>query len=148
MKPPSDEHQEVVTTPITPDPGPAPPEDIREVFEWHEQRLSKRGLEPEGLKRGVTIQHKFDNGEVLTASKAEEGLTKVQNLCSIFIINSKIGTRIRHPRLDKESSGTVQTRRMDHERVPRRGGPVRLFGRVGRWCPEQGEADQGRESTF
>merc|ERR1711935_10712 len=71
--PPGDEQQEVVTTP---DPGPAPPEDIREVFEWHEQRLSKRGLEPEGLKRGVTIQHKFDNGEVLTASKAEEGLTK------------------------------------------------------------------------
>ena len=59
------------------DSGPIPPEDIQEAFAWHEQRLSKRGLEPEGLKQGVTIQHKFDDGEVLTATKAAQGLTKV-----------------------------------------------------------------------
>lgn len=59
------------------DAGPLPPEEIKEAFAWHEQRLSKRGLEPEGLKQGVTIQHKFDDGEVLTATKAAQGLTKV-----------------------------------------------------------------------
>ena len=30
-----------------------------------------RGLFPEGLKRGVTIQHKFDDGETVTKRKAE-----------------------------------------------------------------------------
>ena len=51
--------------------GPEPPEPIREAFNWHEQRLSMRGLFPEGLQQGVTIQHKFEDGEVVTKRKAE-----------------------------------------------------------------------------
>ena len=35
-----------------------------------------RGLFPEGLKKGVSIQHKFEDGEVVTRAKAENGLTK------------------------------------------------------------------------
>ena len=70
--------------------GPEPPEPIREAFSWHETRLSIRfsfilksqkgthfrGLFPEGLKKGVSIQHKFEDGEVVTRAKAENGLTK------------------------------------------------------------------------
>ena len=55
-------------------PGPIAPDPIRQAFSWHEQRLSMRGLFPEGLKRGVSIQHKFDNDEVVTMKKAENGL--------------------------------------------------------------------------
>merc|ERR1711953_215132 len=55
--------------------GPAPPEAIRKAFSWHEDRLSLRGLFPEGLKKGVSIQHKFEDGELVTWKKAENGLT-------------------------------------------------------------------------
>jgi len=57
-----------------PDPGPIAPDPIRKAFSWHEQRLSIRGLFPEGLKKGVSIQHKFDDDEVVTMKKAENGL--------------------------------------------------------------------------
>jgi len=57
-------------------PGPIAPDPIRKAFSWHEQRLSIRGLFPEGLKKGVSIQHKFDDdNEVVTMKKAEQGLT-------------------------------------------------------------------------
>lgn len=55
-------------------PGPIAPDPIRQAFSWHEQRLSIRGLFPEGLKKGVSIQHKFDDDEVVTMKKAENGL--------------------------------------------------------------------------
>jgi len=55
-------------------PGPIAPDPIRQAFSWHEQRLSIRGLFPEGLKKGVSIQHKFDDDEVITMKKAENGL--------------------------------------------------------------------------
>ena len=57
-----------------PNPGPIAPDPIRKAFSWHEQRLSIRGLFPEGLKKGVSIQHKFDDDEVVTMKKAENGL--------------------------------------------------------------------------
>lgn len=56
-------------------PGPIAPDPIRKAFSWHEQRLSIRGLFPEGLKKGVSIQHKFEDDEVVTLKKAKEGLT-------------------------------------------------------------------------
>ena len=74
-------------------PGPIAPDPIRQAFSWHEQRLSIRGLFPEGLKKGVSIQHKFDDDEVITMKKAENGL-----IVSFHVIKGRFKYFQRHIR--------------------------------------------------